>query len=76
MMLITISHTHTCIHTQDHETAIMYRLQEVVVERMSSLLAVMELSAELDWYEMFLSALYWSEFSSCFIQCYFIGTIR
>lgn len=38
-----------CICTQDHETAIMHRLQEVVVERTRSLLAVMEISAELDW---------------------------
>ena len=34
---------------QDHETAIMYRLQEVVLERAEPLISIMELSAELDW---------------------------
>lgn len=33
----------------DQETAIMYRLQEVVLERTNAILAVMEISAELDW---------------------------
>ena len=35
------------LHT-DRETAIMYRLQEVVLEQTSTLLAVMEIGAELD----------------------------
>lgn len=33
----------------DQETAIMYRLQEVVSEQTDAILAVMEISAELDW---------------------------
>ena len=33
----------------DHETAIMHRLQEVILEHASSLLTVVELTAELDW---------------------------
>ena len=33
----------------DHETAIMHRLQEVVLEHTPLLLSVMEHSAELDW---------------------------
>ena len=33
----------------DQETAIMYRLQEVVLEQTDAILAVMEISAELDW---------------------------
>ena len=33
----------------DHETAIMYRLQEIVLEQTNAILAVMEISAEIDW---------------------------
>ena len=33
----------------DHETAIVHRLQEVILEHASSLLTVVELTAELDW---------------------------
>lgn len=33
----------------DHENAIMYRLQDVILEQASALLALMELTAELDW---------------------------
>ena len=43
------SHHPYFLLASDHETAIMYRLQEVVLEQTSSLLAVLEISAELDW---------------------------
>lgn len=33
----------------DHETAIMHRLQEVILEHSTALLTVVELVAELDW---------------------------
>lgn len=36
-------------HSTDHETAIMHRLQEVILEHSTALLTVVELVAELDW---------------------------
>ncbi len=33
----------------DHENAILYRLQDVVLEQADSLLVLMELTSELDW---------------------------
>ena len=38
-----------CIGFPDHETAIMHRLQGVILEHSAALINVMELSAELDW---------------------------
>ena len=38
-----------CIVFPDHETAIMHRLQGVILEHSAALINVMELSAELDW---------------------------
>ena len=39
------------VHTlTDHETAVMHRLQEVILERAGALISVMDLSAELDWW--------------------------
>lgn len=40
-------HSHTLT---DHETAVMHRLQEVILERAGALISVMDLSAELDWW--------------------------
>ena len=39
-------HTHIFL---DHETAIMHRLQSIVLEHTALLLKVMEYTAELDW---------------------------
>jgi len=33
----------------DHETAILYRLQDVILEQSQTLLTAVELTAELDW---------------------------
>lgn len=33
----------------DHESAIMHRLQEVVLEQSSAILSVIDIAAELDW---------------------------
>ena len=46
--LTIVVHDYVSLHL-DHETAIMYRLQEVVLEETEAILAVMEISAELDW---------------------------
>ena len=34
----------------DHESAIMHRLQEVLLEQSSAVLAIMDVAAELDWW--------------------------